>query len=570
MQHKALYRKYRPIDFEDVVGQSPIIKTLVNSIKENKIGHAYLFTGTRGTGKTTVAKIFARTVNCESLKDGISCGTCKICEIKTIDENPDIIEIDAASNNGVDEIREIKNKATLVPVMSKYKVYIIDEVHMLSIGAFNALLKTLEEPPSHSIFILATTEPQKIPITIISRCQRFDFKKIALNEIQNRLKTIANKEEIIIDDVCLAEISKIADGSLRDAIGLLDQSNSFSNGKITIESIYELTGNLEKSKIFELIEKLFKNDIGCLIEMSEDLYDSGKNFERITETIIDILMNLLIYKNAKKYFEKKNVYYKEDLKNIDKLVTKEKLNETINEFNNLLEKMRKSSNPNIVFELSLFKLVDTIEEETITHQKQIDEIVIEKDKENETEIKNEIIEEVKNEKKQEKILEKDKINIEYSYKLKEALINNTIALANKEYKKEIKEAFKKLGEYLANSKNKTSVTLLMDCNINAASENRLLLTYKYDSLVYEHDKNINKIEKIISELTNRKYKVVAISEEKWNELRPRYIELKEKNKKIELIEEIEEETMSCKIENKNDGLNNTIEDFGFDIIELEE
>lgn len=560
MQYKALYRKYRPIEFEDVIGQDPIIKTLTNSIKENKVGHAYLFTGTRGTGKTTVAKIFAKTINCEDLKNGLPCKKCKVCETKTIDENPDIIEIDAASNNGVDEIREIKNKAALVPVFCKYKVYIIDEVHMLSIGAFNALLKTLEEPPMHAMFILATTEPQKIPVTIISRCQRFDFKKIPIIEIQKRLKTIAKKEKIEIDSACLLEISKISDGSLRDAIGLLDQANSFSNGNITVEILYELTGNLETSKIINILEKIFENDISSLIEITEDLYNEGKNFEVITETLIDFLINLLIYKNAKKYFDKKTIHYKEDLINLDERVSKDKLSEIIEELNNLLENMKKSSNPNILFELSLFKLTNKEEqkEEKANYEfKQVIEL------ENKTDLK----EEQKDEKNEEKI---QKINIEYSYSLKEALINNTIALANKDCKDEVKKSFMKLNKYLATNKYKAIATILMDCNVNAASEDRLLLTYKYDSLVYEHDQNKNKIEKIVSELLNKKYKIVAISEDKWKELRPKYIELKKNNKKIELMEEIEEETISCKIETSNSELEETINDFGLGIIEMEE
>ena len=556
MQYKALYRKYRPIDFDDVIGQDPIIKTLTNSIKENRVGHAYLFTGTRGTGKTTVAKIFAKTINCEALKDGKPCGKCKICEIKTTDENPDIIEIDAASNNGVDEIREIKNKATLVPVFSKYKVYIIDEVHMLSIGAFNALLKTLEEPPMHAVFVLATTEPQKIPVTIISRCQRFDFKKIPISEIQKRLKSIAKKENIEIDNTCLLEISKLSDGSLRDAIGLLDQANSFSSGNINIEILYELTGNLETSKIFNLLEKMFNNDINSLIEITEELYDNGKNFETITETLIDILINLLIYKNAKKYFEKKNLYYKEDLIKLDKYVDKDRLNKIIEELNNLLESIKKSSNPNILFELSLFKLITSLEEKeekTPRIEKKPIEIVKKQDKKDQNDGK-----------------ELQKANLEYAYSLKEALINNTIALANNQCKNEVKKALTNLNDHLVTNKNKAAVTVLMDCNVNAASEDRILLTYKYDSLVYEHDQNKNKIEKIFSELLNKKYKIVAISEERWKEIRPKYIELKQKNKKIELMEEIEDDTISCKIEIATDELEKTISDFGFGIVEMEE
>lgn len=558
MQYKALYRKYRPIDFDDVIGQDPIIQTLINSIKENKIGHAYLFTGTRGTGKTTVAKIFAKTINCENLKDGIPCGKCSVCKIKTTDENPDIIEIDAASNNGVDEIREIKNKATLVPVLCKYKVYIIDEVHMLSIGAFNALLKTLEEPPLHAVFILATTEPQKIPVTIISRCQRFDFKKIPIAEIKKRLKSIAKKEEIEIDETCLLEISKISDGSLRDAIGLLDQANSFSNGNITIDALYELTGNIETSKIFKLLENLFLNDINSLIETTDELYNSGKNFETIVESLIDILINLLIYKNAKKYFDKKEIYYKDELVELNKLVSKEKLIFVIDGMNELFENIKKSSNPNILFEIFLFKIISPSDEEK-----------------EDSEVKKEIVQKkISKETKIEKNNEKEiqKINKTYSYSIKEALINNTLAMASNHYKNDAKKALSNLSEHLATNKNKAAITVLMDCSVCAVSEDRMLLTYKYDSMVYEHDQNKSKIEKIISELLNRKYKVVAISEEKWKELRPKYVELKQKNKKIELMQEIEEETIPCKIEQQTNSneLENTINAFGIGIVEMEE
>ena len=229
MNYKALYRKYRPSLFNEIVGQDHIVKILKNSIIKNKIGHAYLFSGPRGTGKTSTAKIFASTINCLQPVDGEKCGKCAICKLE---ENVDIIEIDAASNNGVDEIREIRQNAKLMPNNSKYKVYIIDEVHMLSIGAFNALLKTLEEPPLHVIFILATTEFQKVPLTIVSRCQKFQFKKLTNNDIEKKLHEIVEKENINITDDALTLIAEISDGGLRDAINLLDQASSTVDGKI--------------------------------------------------------------------------------------------------------------------------------------------------------------------------------------------------------------------------------------------------------------------------------------------------------------------------------------------------
>ena len=242
MTYKSLYRKYRPIRFEDVCGQDFIVKTLNNAIFKGKINHAYLFCGTRGTGKTTIAKIFAKAINCINPINNLPCGKCEICLNDNTDKIPDIIEIDAASNNGVDEIRELKNKVRLVPTMCKYKVYIIDEVHMLSVGAFNALLKTLEEPPAHVIFILATTEPQKLPITILSRCQRFDFRNISTENIVERLKFISEKEGIEIEDDALIEIAKMSDGALRDAISTLDQVSSYADNKITVDDIYAVKG----------------------------------------------------------------------------------------------------------------------------------------------------------------------------------------------------------------------------------------------------------------------------------------------------------------------------------------
>ena len=256
MEYQALYRKYRPKTFDDVYGQEIIVRTLKNIISNNKLTHAYLFIGPRGTGKTSVAKIFAKSINCLNVKNGISCEKCDICINSNLNENVDIIEMDAASNNGVDEIREIKNHVTLLPTISKYKIYIIDEVHMLTPGAFNALLKTLEEPPKHIIFILATTEPHKIPLTIISRCQSFEFKPIPKNIIIERLKFICNEEKIEIDDESLNLIALDSNGGMRDAIGLLDQLNAYTNSNIKYDDVLKLNGRISNSDLKEILENL--------------------------------------------------------------------------------------------------------------------------------------------------------------------------------------------------------------------------------------------------------------------------------------------------------------------------
>ena len=246
MSYTALYRKFRPDRFEDVKGQDHIVTTLKNQIKADRIGHAYLFTGTRGTGKTTIAKLFAKAVNCEHPVDGSPCGECRSCKTIASGASVNVIEIDAASNNGVDNIREIIDEVSYSPVEGKYKVYIIDEVHMLSIGAFNALLKTLEEPPSYVIFILATTEVHKIPITILSRCQRYDFKRINIDTIADRLQELMDKEQVAVQDKALRYIAKTADGSMRDALSLLDQCIAFHFGeKLTYDKVLGVMGGVE-------------------------------------------------------------------------------------------------------------------------------------------------------------------------------------------------------------------------------------------------------------------------------------------------------------------------------------
>ena len=276
--YKALYRKFRPFYFKDLVGQNILVKTLKNSIIYQNFSHAYLFEGPRGTGKTSLSKIFARTVNCLSLVDGEACGKCPNCIASFENECVDIIEIDAASNNGVDEIRELRNNVNLLPASLKYKVYIIDEVHMLSNGAFNALLKTLEEPPEHVIFILATTDPQKIPDTIVSRCQTFSFYRISTSAIVEQLKLVAKEENISIDDDVVEKIAELSNGGLRDSLGMLDKLISFSNHqRITYDMFVESNGILTFDELNNLLNGILKKNVSFLIDQIKDFHDSGKN-----------------------------------------------------------------------------------------------------------------------------------------------------------------------------------------------------------------------------------------------------------------------------------------------------
>lgn len=297
MGYTALYRKFRPDSFEDVKGQDAIVQTLKNQIRADRIGHAYLFCGTRGTGKTTVAKILAKAVNCEHPVDGNPCGECPTCQAIAAGRSMNVIEIDAASNNGVDNIREIREGTAYSPTEGKYKVYIIDEVHMLSIGAFNALLKTLEEPPSYVIFILATTEAHKIPITILSRCQRYDFKRISIGTITDRLRHLMDEEQVEIEDRALRYIARKADGSMRDALSLLDQCIAFFLGKkLTYDNVLDVLGAVDTEVFSRMLRLILDNDIAALMKMMEELVMQGREIGQFVSDFTWYLRNLLLLK----------------------------------------------------------------------------------------------------------------------------------------------------------------------------------------------------------------------------------------------------------------------------------
>ena len=583
MSYKSLYRKYRPMRFEDVCGQQFIVKTLSNAIKNNKIGHAYLFCGTRGTGKTTIAKIFAKLVNCLNPLDNVPCGECEICLNENTDEIPDIIEIDAASNNGVDEIRELKNKIKLMPVMCKYKVYIIDEVHMLSTGAFNALLKTLEEPPEHVIFILATTEPQKLPITIISRCQRFDFKKINVLDISKRLKYISQKEGIDIDDEAIEEIAKLSEGAMRDAIGLLDQISSFADSKITVEDIYTIRGSVSNRVLIELIEKYIDNDASSILSIVDDIYLSGKDFYRLSEDILVFYRNMLISKVAPSYFEDKALQLKDDIMRLSSKIEVKRIERMIKKLEELLRNIKSSDYPRILFEttiLSDLDLDESFENEKPTTEKDktfvlgINEV---DSKSKNKEIKldkniNEIIKEEFKEKDIKKVTTKNKSNNSFAITdaLKEAMINNTIAEASASLKKEATVKFEELDKYLIDKDFKAAATILKDSIVTAVSNDHMLLTYKYESMVEDNDNEYASISNLIKQMFGPEYKVVAITDKRWKELRPYFLNLKKENGTIPLIEEKYEKINKSENMIENENYEEVLNIFDSDLIEMEE
>ncbi len=294
--HKALYREYRPLVFDDVIGQDHIIRTLKNQIKENSMSHAYLFCGTRGTGKTTTAKILSRAVNCQAGDQDHPCNQCPSCQSILYSSNLDVIEIDAASNNSVDDIRELRDTVKYTPANSKYKVYIIDEVHMLSQGAFNALLKTLEEPPSYVIFILATTEPNKIPATILSRCQRFDFKRVSVGDLIDRMRSICQSESIDIDEDALRIIARNGQGSVRDSLSILDKCLSFGGSSLTGDQVLDLLGGSDPGQLLEMAKAIIDADVCRSMEMIDDYFMWGKDLRLLVEDITDFFRSLMMVK----------------------------------------------------------------------------------------------------------------------------------------------------------------------------------------------------------------------------------------------------------------------------------
>lgn len=369
MSYQALYRAYRPQKFKDIVGQDVIVKTLQQSIKNNKISHAYLFSGPRGTGKTSVARILAKAINCDHSQDGEPCQECMHCLDITKGNHPDVIEIDAASNNGVDEIRDIRDKVKFLPGLLKYKVYIIDEVHMLSQGAFNALLKTLEEPPKHVVFILATTEPHKIPPTILSRCQRFDFKSLSVLGIVSKLKEVIKEEDIKIIDEAIITIAESAEGGMRDALSILDQAISFTDEVINVDDVNAVTGSVSIDKIIMLAESFEQGDITKGLKTVNELLDLGKEATKLVNNLLQFYRDCLLYKNADIKHFNKYIFEKESFKNLVKNISEDKIFYYVNVLSDVSYKIRFSNNPRIYLEVALIKMINLDSDDLETIQR---------------------------------------------------------------------------------------------------------------------------------------------------------------------------------------------------------
>ena len=547
--YQALYRKYRPKTFDDVAGQEVIIRTLKNAVINDKISHAYLFAGPRGCGKTSIAKIFAKLVNCKDSVEGIPCNKC-VCCTQNNEQNMDVIEMDAASNNGVDEIREINNKVNLVPSLGKYKIYIIDEVHMLTIGAFNALLKTLEEPPSHVIFILATTDPHKVPITILSRCQRFDLKKIPVENIYNRLKYICDNENIKIEDDAIWEIARLGDGGLRDAIGILDQVVSYAVDTVTLDDVHEVNGTISQENVFNLMKNVVNNNLTEVINTITDYSNKGKSIIKITEEIILFLRNAILANTTT--LEDKNIY--QEINN--HFSTDDMLN-YISILNESLLDMKKFSNPKMILELAFIRIMNNSYKQ-ISTEKVVEKTIIEKPNIESNIITQEI-------KQPEKITKKIKAEVKTSNtvdnknisgeitkkavdnellekfnKFVEIRVNNTLSKFSKKDTIELKNDLSRVMDYVMDEKYNVYATMVLDGQLKAVSDEYAIFTYKTEHLSNLFNENIINIENLIKEVFNKSYKVVAVDIDKWNIIKDNFNSKKQKFEYQDEIYSIEE------------------------------
>ena len=548
MSYTALYRKYRPQNFENVVGQDVVVEVLKNSIINNKISHAYLFTGPRGTGKTSIAKIFAHAVNCENFKDDI-CNKCNSCIYLSTNDS-DIIEIDAASNNGVDEIRTLRENVKLMPAFCKYKIYIIDEVHMLSTGAFNALLKTLEEPPKHVIFILATTEPNKIPLTILSRCQRFDFKKISNENLISRLKYIINCENRRVSDSVIEKIAENSDGGLRDAINLLDQALSLPDDLISASEIDKLSGNIPKQFIDTLINVLFTGDCSEFLSISEIIFKNSYNYTSIIDYILIFLRDYSINLSVSNYFddEYKNYLSKFSFK-LDDITKFTKI------INNLSNDLKKSNNQRMVFDIYLLELMNIINLKEVTNNSKKNNNYL-----------NTHLNDMNNDNKNININEgefsfhensNDGVNSNFFEEIQKVRINNVFAEADKKILVAVNNKYDKINDYLSNQTYNIVASLLLSGKVVVASSKYLLFAFNNNSDLIKFNHKINQVETFVKEIFDNPYKVIGLTMEKWEKCRNNYINNKNNNIKYIFIDEndvkLDEKEVHADFE--NDALN---------------
>ena len=558
MSYQALYRKYRPSTLNDVIGQDVVIQILKNALLNNKVCHAYMFSGPRGIGKTSIAKLLAKAVNCTTLEDGDACGKCENCVSINEGSCPDIIEIDAASNNGVDEIREIKNKVNLVPNQLKYKVYIIDEVHMLSIGAFNALLKTLEEPPEHVIFILATTDLHKVPTTIISRCQCFEFHRISNVNIVNRLKYICEAENIRIEDNVLEMIANLSDGGLRDAVGMLDKLNAYSNSSITIDDFEKVNGIVSKEQKIQFLNYIQASDISNTINFLDSIYDNGKDFVLFVQDLLYLCKDLIVnyYINNDSQYDSnflisfsillndllKEIKFSSDIKTIVEIYFLNYMNKNANIQNN--EKIEAKN------DISIPKSSEDI--------KNTEKIDI---NDNNSHLESKII--------SREIISDD--NLVQNGKINDMIVNNCFARADKNEKRMFESKWNSLNDYALDSEYGAAACFISDGKIRAVGLGEVILSFNYESMINRGFSMILKIQKLLEKIYQKHYDVALLTDDEWNQEKEKYIQNMNNHVPYQYVtidRDSDKDTLPVQNSNSGDIKSQAIELFGEDMVSI--
>jgi DNA polymerase III subunit gamma/tau len=529
LTYQALYRLWRPQQFKDVVGQNHIIRTLQNSLLQQKVSHAYLFTGPRGTGKTSTAKIFAKALNCEHAPTNEPCNECAICKGITDGSISDVIEIDAASNNGVDEIRDIREKVKYAPSVGKYKVYIIDEVHMLSIGAFNALLKTLEEPPGHVIFILATTEPHKIPLTILSRCQRFDFHKISTQTISERLTVVLNHQQIKIDPEALMMLSRAAEGGMRDALSILDQAISYSDQTISLDDVLAVTGTVAQERLISIVSAIIDGNVSVCLTNIEDLLNQGKDPMRFIEDLTVYYRDLLLYRHSPSTVELlERATVSEKFKEICSAYEDELIYEIIASLSKSQQEMKWTNHPRVLLEVAIVQLCQKASVSNVG--KKSEELTALMNKINTLE--KEIIQ------LKEKGITISSTNEPSSNpkpksstnrsKIPNSLIQSVLRAASKPEKNKVLAVWSSLQDQLRYQNKVSTATLVSYGEVVAASSEQCIVAFKSETICDLINNNgeqehLTTINQTLSTLLGVEMSMLAIPEEDWKSTRDSYL-----------------------------------------------